>query len=63
MTGERRRFPHFEARHREGRGWYVVSDTGYLAHVPGGDGQMRAAFFDTEEEAEACARDLRGSLN
>lgn len=49
----------YEARHTEGRGWYVVSDEGHLAHVPDPDTrELRAAVFEHREDAERCAEDL-----
>jgi hypothetical protein len=48
-----------EARYSEERGWYVVDPWGHMAHVPGADGALRAAFFDDDREAaEALAARL-----
>ena len=53
----------YEARQHKTRGWYVVgSADGHLAHVPDGEGGLRAAFFPTEEEANRCVRELNGTL-
>jgi hypothetical protein len=56
-------YPRYEARRHEGRGWYVVgSGDGHLAHVAAEDGGLRAAFFPTEEEANACVHELNGTM-
>ncbi|AEW93204.1 MULTISPECIES: hypothetical protein [Streptomycetaceae] len=57
----RRRYLEYEARHCDKRGWYVVGTDGHLANIDTGDGRARAAFFGSEEEAEACVRALNGT--
>lgn len=57
-----RRYPMYETRQHPDRGYYVVADTGQLAHETMEDGTLRAAFFPTEAEAEACAEKLNGTM-
>jgi hypothetical protein len=57
------RYPLYEVREDpEGR-FYIIGDGGHLAHVPAGDGTggMRAAFFDTRDEADRVVREITGT--